>query len=130
MNNPLKLIPAVALIVAVAGSGQAQGDIKLPAIFSDDMILQREMPVPVWGTANPGEIVTVSFAGQSVSGKADAKGQWLLKLGPLETSRDKQTLTIKGTNEISLKNVLVGEVWLCSGQSNMAGTFTESKGRR
>ena len=130
MNNPLKLIPTIVLIVAVAGSGQTHGDIKLPAIFSDDMILQREMPVPVWGTANPGEIVTVSFAGQSVSGKADAEGQWLLKLDPLETSREKQTLTIKGANEISLKNVLVGEVWLCSGQSNMAGTFTESKGRR
>lgn len=117
-------------LISLLLSSLTHAEVKLSTVFGDGMILQREMPVPIWGTADPDEKVTVSFAGQNVSTQADAKGQWLLRLAPLETSRDKQTLTIKGTNEISLKNVLVGEVWLCSGQSNMAGTFTESKGRR
>ena len=114
-------------LISLLLSSLTHAEVKLSTVFGDGMILQREMPVPIWGTADPDEKVTVSFAGQNVSTQADAKGQWLLRLAPLETSQDKQTLTIKGTNEISLKNVLVGEVWLCSGQSNMAGTFTESK---
>ena len=85
-------------------------------IFRDHMVLQREMAVPVWGTADAGETVRVSFAGQTAETTADAKGEWMVSLQPLKTNATPQMLTI---NDIAIKDVLVGEVWLCSGQSNM-----------
>lgn len=92
-------------------------------IFQSNMVLQRETPVPVWGTASPGEEVSVSFAGQTVSGKADEKGAWCVTLQPLKTATEGTDLVIKGKNEITLKNVVVGDVWLCGGQSNMEMNF-------
>jgi len=88
------------------------------------MVLQREKPVAVWGWADAGEPVTVSFAGQSKSAKADADGKWSLKLDPLSASADPKTLTVSGkdSRRVEVKDVLVGEVWLGSGQSNMAMT--------
>ena len=87
------------------------------------------MPVPVWGTAKPGENVTVSFDGQSVSAKADAAGQWMVKLAPMKASKTGRDMVIRGENTLTLKDVLVGEVWLCSGQSNMADSFNRNKGK-
>jgi len=92
-------------------------DVSLASVFNDNMVLQRGMPAPVWGKAGPGETVTVSFAGQSKTVKASPDGRWLVKLDPLEASATPRTLTV--SDKIALKNVLVGEVWLCSGQSNM-----------
>lgn len=86
------------------------------AIFGDHLVLQREMPVPVWGTADAGEKVTVSFAGQNLETTADQEGNWMVKLAPLATNATPQVLTI---NDVTIQDVLVGEVWLCSGQSNM-----------
>jgi sialate O-acetylesterase len=83
------------------------------------MVLQQGMPVPVWGTAAPGETVTVSFAGQTVRTTADAQGAWRVALKKLSVDSTPHELTIAGTNTLTYKNVLVGEVWLCSGQSNM-----------
>jgi sialate O-acetylesterase len=101
-------------------------DVKLPAIFSDHMVLQAGVAVPVWGWADPGEEVSVSVAGQTKTTKADKTGKWMVKLGKLK-SGDAVTLTVKGKNSITVQDVLVGEVWLCSGQSNMAMTVNRAK---
>ena len=108
---------------------ESVAEVTLPAIFSDGMVLQRELPVPVWGTANPNERVVVSFADQTVEANADAQGNWMVKLAPLSTSSEGRTLTVTGTNTVEFSNVLVGEVWLCSGQSNMADSFNPQKKR-
>jgi sialate O-acetylesterase len=90
------------------------------APFGDNMVLQREMPVPVWGTAAPGAKIGVVFAGQTKETIADATGDWLVKLDPMPASAENRELAIvAGDSKTVLKDVLVGEVWLCSGQSNM-----------
>lgn len=103
----------------------ARAEVKLPAIFSDHMVLQRDTVVPVWGTAAPGEKVTVEFAGQRPAATAGADGKWRVTLAPLAGAAP-QTLTIKGANTITIQDVLVGEVWLGSGQSNMAMTVNRA----
>jgi sialate O-acetylesterase len=114
------LLVALMTLVTLLFALTARADVSLPAILSTNMVLQRDMPVPFWGWANPGEKVTVTLADQSVSATADDKGNWSLKLaalkagGPIEV-----TVAGGGANKITLANVMVGEVWLCSGQSNM-----------
>ncbi len=98
--------------------GPARADVKLPAIFSDHMVIQRAATVPVWGWADPGEKVTVSIAGQTQTATADASGQWRLQLNKISADSP-LTLTVTGHNTITIQDVLVGEVWLASGQSNM-----------
>jgi len=93
---------------------------RLPGFFTDNMVLQRDKPVPIWGWADPGETVTVEFAGQKHPATADEHGRWTVTLDPMEASSEGRTLAV-GEN-IKLANVLVGDVWLCSGQSNMAMT--------
>ncbi|RYG03584.1 MAG: sialate O-acetylesterase, partial [Chitinophagaceae bacterium] len=83
------------------------------------MVLQREKPINIWGFASAGENVTINFAKQVKSTTADAKGNWMVTLNPLKTSAVPQQMTITGSNQIILSNILVGEVWFCSGQSNM-----------
>lgn len=103
-----------------------RADVTLPSIFSSHMVLQRDKPVPVWGWADPGEEVTVAFAGQSVSTKATPDGAWKLSLAPLKTNAKGEKLTVKGKNTLELSDVLVGDVWLGSGQSNMEWSLTAS----
>ncbi|NOU36327.1 MAG: sialate O-acetylesterase [Kiritimatiellaceae bacterium] len=104
-------------LLALAGVNPA-------SVFTDNMVLQREMKVPVWGTAAPGEKVAVKFASQSVEAVADTAGNWRVDLAPLNTSAQPAELVITGANSsIKCTNVLVGEVWLCSGQSNMDHTM-------
>jgi sialate O-acetylesterase len=94
--------------------------VELPAIFSDHSVLQMECPVPVWGRAKPGERVSVEFAGQKKETSVDAQGNWMIKLEPMLASAEPQTMTVRSPDsERKLCDVLVGEVWLCSGQSNM-----------
>ena len=93
--------------------------VRLPAIFSDHLVLQQELTVPVWGWADAGEEVTVSVAGASQKTKADAAGKWMVKLAGLKAGGP-HTLTVAGTNTLTVNDVLIGEVWLGSGQSNMA----------
>jgi sialate O-acetylesterase len=100
---------------------QLRADIKLPALISDSMVLQQGMKVNLWGTADPGESITVTLNGHKASGVADSGGQWSIKLGPLSPGGP-FTLIIAGKNTLTLHDVLVGEVWVCSGQSNMAMT--------
>ncbi len=107
------------LLAVTLGAVTAQADVALPKILSDNMVLQRELPVPIWGTAAPGEEIAVRFAGQEKKTKAGADGRWTVSLDALKASATPQELTIAGTNTVTLKNILVGEVWLCSGQSNM-----------
>ena len=98
----------------------------MPRVFGDNMVLQRDLPLPVWGKAAPGEVVTVGFAGQQKSATAYAGGQWLVTLDPLPADKTPQILNVRGENEVVFTNVLVGEVWLCSGQSNMEWPLDKS----
>jgi sialate O-acetylesterase len=102
-------------------------DVTLPYILSDNMVLQRDIPVSIWGWAKPGEKVTVAILKQKVSVKADAKGEWKAKLNPLPAGGPFE-VTITGKNTIILKNILAGDVWVCSGQSNMEFPFHSQGG--
>jgi sialate O-acetylesterase len=97
------------------------GAVELCWIFNRGMVLQADRPVPVWGQGTPGETVTVSFAGQTVSTQVDAQGEWAVKLAPLAASAVGRTLSIEAISGArSFPEVLVGDVWVCGGQSNMA----------
>jgi len=111
------------LLVVVATAARA--DVRLPRVFGDHMVIQRDAAVAVWGWADAGEEVTVSIAGKSASGKAGADGKWMVRLERLDAGGP-HVLAVKGRNTVELKDVLVGEVWLCSGQSNMAMTVARS----
>jgi len=98
--------------------------VKLASPFTSHMVLQRDLKVPVWGTADAGEKVTVEFAGQKVSATADADGNWRVDLEPMKASAESRQLVVTGNHQSEIENlkcddVLVGEVWLASGQSNM-----------
>lgn len=93
-------------------------DVTLPKIFSDNMVLQRNKTIPVWGSANVNEKITVEFDHQTKKTKADKNGKWIVRLDN-ETAGGPYQLTVKGKNTIIINDVLVGEVWICSGQSNM-----------
>jgi len=109
---------ASSLVVGLSNSAVA--DVKLPSIISNHAVLQRDTVVPVWGWAEPGEVVTAAVGDQTKTTTTDAKGKWMVKFDKLK-SGGPFTLTVKGKNTIEVKDVLVGEVWLGSGQSNMAG---------
>src|SRR6185436_11428981 len=96
----------------------AQAEIHVPSIIGDNMVLQQGPSSRVWGTGEVGEPVTVTFAGQTVRAIADSQGRWQISLGPIKAGGP-YVLTISGSNTLTLKNVLVGDVWVCSGQSNM-----------
>src|SRR5271157_2553103 len=110
----IELLVLFALIAAAT----AAADVKLPALISDNMVLQQGRQVAIWGTADAGEQVTVSFEDQKQSATADASGQWKVELAPLKQGGPFE-MTVAGKNTVTLHNVLVGEVWICSGQSNM-----------
>ena len=97
-------------------------EVRLPRTFTDNMMVQRNQPIRVWGWADPGEDVRVSLGGQSASAKADANGTWKLEL-PAMASGESLELGVAGRNAITLKNVIVGDIWVCSGQSNMEMTL-------
>jgi len=97
----------------------ARAEVKLPAVFSDHAVLQRDKALPVWGTADAGERVEVSFGAQRRETVADAQGKWHVTLDAIPANATPAELVVRGTNTITLRNVLVGDVWLCSGQSNM-----------
>jgi sialate O-acetylesterase len=97
----------------------AHADVILNAVFTDHMILQRDMPVPVYGTAEPGEKVTVAFAGKEKSVVADKDGNWSVKLDAMKVSTTPAVMTVSGKNKLTLNDILMGDIWICSGQSNM-----------
>jgi sialate O-acetylesterase len=118
----------LALVAGVMVAVAARGEVKLASPFTDHMVLQCDMKVPVWGMAEPGEEVTVEFAGRKISAKAGADGKWRLDLQPMAASAESRTFTVVGSKTakpIELQDVVIGEVWLASGQSNM--DFSMSK---
>ncbi|MCE9587810.1 MAG: 9-O-acetylesterase [Verrucomicrobia bacterium] len=94
---------------------------KIASIFTNGMVLQQGIPVPVWGSASPGSTITVRFGGQQVSGTADNDGNWMVRLAPLTASNKPAVLEVSASDgaTLSISDILVGEVWVCSGQSNM-----------
>ncbi len=121
---------AVALLLPFLPGPSLEAEVRCAKIFGDHMVLQRELPVPVWGEAAPGETVTVAFAGQTLDTRADAGGRWRVTLAPLAASAEPRELTVGGDNTLRFTDVLVGEVWFCSGQSNMEKPFGPRKGQR
>jgi len=115
---PLVVLSLCLLLVLALPAARA--DVRLPAVFSDNMVLQRGVEVPIWGWAEPAEKVIIGLGPYSEvwSAEADKDGKWMVKIGPVNAGAPCE-LTVKGKNAITLKNVLVGEVWVCSGQSNM-----------
>ncbi|HJZ40660.1 MAG TPA: sialate O-acetylesterase [Bacteroidales bacterium] len=109
----------VLTFLLISSTWFVTANVTLPRIFSDNMVLQRDMHVPVWGHADPGEIVKAALGVHIAQTTADENGHWKLYLGPLDPGGPFE-LTISGNNRITVRNVLVGEVWVCSGQSNMA----------
>ena len=114
---PLRTLLAAFLVVATTGP-VGWADVRLPKLFTDNMMLQRDKPVRVWGWAEPGEDVTVTLAALKAATKADDKGEWSVELPPLKEG-DGLELSVVGKNAVMLKNVIVGDIWICSGQSNM-----------
>ena len=110
-------VVSLAMILCVAMPLAAE--VRLPSIFSDNMVLQRDQAIRVWGRADAGEKVTVTLAGKKAATTAGADGKWAVRLDALAAGGPHE-LTVTGNNTLTLKNVLVGEVWVCSGQSNMA----------
>lgn len=102
-----------------------QAEVKLPHIFSDNMLIQRDKPIHIWGWADQNEEVEITFNGHSKKSKADKNGKWNLELSPMKFGGP-YVLTVKGQNNtITLNNILIGDVWLCSGQSNMEWTVKD-----
>lgn len=117
----------LAILAAALGGATAQADVKLASPFTDHLVFQQGQPVPVWGWADPGEEVTVSFAGQKRTAVAAADGAWKIELDSLAVSADPLELAVAGKNTITLHDILVGEVWLASGQSNMDFTVQKTE---
>ncbi|HSQ47324.1 MAG TPA: sialate O-acetylesterase [Lutibacter sp.] len=113
------------LIIALVFSINSAANVRLPKLFSDDMVLQRDHLIPIWGWANANEKIEIRFNKQLKSTKADKNGKWIVRLDA-ENAGGPYELSIKGKNHLILKNVLVGEVWICSGQSNMEFTVNEA----
>ncbi len=124
-HHSLILIGAICSVAVPA----CWADVKLPVIFGDHMVLQRDQKVPVWGTADEGEKVAVEFAGQKAETTAAKDGKWSVTLTPLKTSSAGAKFTVKGKNTVEFDDVLVGEVWFCSGQSNMEMTVGGSQNK-
>ena len=110
---------AAAALMSLFSAGIVRADVKLPAIFGDHMVLQRGQKVPVWGTADAGEQVNVSIGDTKATATAGADGKWQLSLDSLKASDQPTDVTVTGKNTITIKDVLVGDVWVASGQSNM-----------
>jgi sialate O-acetylesterase len=118
----------LAIIALIGFVDAATAEVKPMNLFRDQMILQRADRVPVWGTADPGEQVTVEFAGQSVTTTADNRGKWLVHLEDLSYGGPHEMVVKGASNEHRLKDVLVGEVWITSGQSNMGPLGSTKRG--
>ena len=112
----------ITLLALMITASMAMAELRTSQMFSDNMVLQRERDVPVWGWADKGATITVEFGGQKVTAAADDAGKWKAILKPMKANAESQVLTITSSadeKKLELKNVVVGDVWICSGQSNM-----------
>ena len=123
--RPFRLLGARQVVILSAlllfAAGRVAADVRLPAIIGDGMVLQCDQPVVIWGWAGPGEEVSVAIGENQATTNADAKGEWMVRLAAMKASAEPVELTVTGTSgrRIKRKNVLIGEVWIGSGQSNM-----------
>jgi len=108
----------LSLVLVLTHTGATFADVRLPAVIGNNMVIQEGIEVPVWGWAEPGEKVRVKLDQQKARAAADGKGKWMVKIGPFKAGGPFE-MTIKGKNTITVRNIMVGEVWICSGQSNM-----------
>ena len=121
---------AGCLVLAAAGAVfplRSSANVMLAPLFTDHAVLQRDIAVPVWGQAAPGEKITVRFRGQSLWTTADAAGHWTVRLAPLSATAEGADLVVAGATTITLHDLVVGEVWLASGQSNMEWPLSLSR---
>ncbi len=114
---------SVALVLLTAG--QVSADVVLPDVISSGMVLQRDSRVPIWGKAEPGESVTIVLGRQTKTTVADQNGKWMVQLQPMRANATPATMSIVGKNKLEVRDILVGEVWLVSGQSNMQRILSE-----
>lgn len=124
MKTHLRFLNALTITLVFLAT-RTQANVRLPSIFSDHMVLQAGLGVPVWGWADPGEGIVVSVNSQTQSATADSDGKWQVKFDAMKAD-ESQTLTVRGKNTLVINDVLIGEVWLCSGQSNMALPVTKA----
>jgi len=111
---------ALAVLLCVLASPLAvRAEVKMPAIFGDHMVLQQDVKIPVWGWADPNEPVSVTLGDDTAKTTADAGGKWSVSLEPVKATATPQKLTVTGRNSLTFTDVLIGDVWVCSGQSNM-----------
>ena len=121
------------VLILILTNSQLFAQVKLARLFSDHVVLQRQKPIPVWGWAHPGEKVKVVLASQTQNTKADPTGKWMVKFTPLEAGGPYTLAVTAKSGNANVSDILIGEVWLCSGQSNMewsvaqANNFTEEK---
>jgi sialate O-acetylesterase len=118
----ISIVPCLIIGALLFSNYARAAEVAMPKVFSDHMVLQRDRPAPVWGWAKPGAKIMVEFAGQRKETSAGPDGRWEIRLDPMVARSQGEVLRVSGasTNAIELKDVVVGEVWVCSGQSNMA----------
>ena len=118
-SNPMTRALLGGLALVSLNAQHAQSDVRMPAIFGDHMVLQQDVKLPIWGTAASGEQVTVTIGSDQGQATADASGKWMVRLNPLPVSDKPVEVQVQGNNKLVFKDVLVGDVWVCSSQSNM-----------
>jgi sialate O-acetylesterase len=118
-SNYCKVFACASLLLTLSALPQANADVTLPKVIGSHMVLQRDRPLPIWGWADPGEEVTVKLDDASVNATADAEGNWQVTLPAVKADGKAHRMTIGGKNKIELDDILIGEVWIGSGQSNM-----------
>ncbi len=132
-KSVLRYILFVSLVVALSNLPEARADVKLPKVIGEHMVLQRDRPLPIWGWAGPGEEVTVKLDEATGTAKADAQGNWKVVLPPVKADGRPHRMAIVGNNKavqsrIEFDDILIGDVWIGSGQSNMEFNLGESTG--
>ena len=125
MTHTSYRLPLAALLLSASALPSAHADVRLPKILSDHMVLQAGKPSTFWGWADSGEKVTVAINGKSASTTADAAGKWSVSLN-IPASKTPLEMTVSGKNSVKISDILIGEVWICSGQSNMEWTVKQS----
>ena len=129
-TNSLHIAVWISISLSVAIDAAARAEVSLPGVIGSRMVVQRTSPINIWGWAEPGEAVTVEFNGQTVSAKADSQGCWKVVLPAAEADAKTHRMTITGKNKIVLDDILIGDVWLGGGQSNMQMPMSEPKTKR
>ncbi len=122
----IRMLPIPCLIIHALLDCMLSGEIRTPAIIGNNMVLQQNHKNPIWGWGNPGELIQVQIAEQNHKVEVSPKGYWKVFLDPMPSSATPKVMTILGSSELKFQNILVGEVWLCSGQSNMGWALGNS----